>query len=238
MSNTATLLLDGNPLVFTPGDSIMQAAARAGHYIPHLCYHPQLGAHGSCRVCSVKVNGRLMASCTTPAEAGMVVENLSDAIQHLRRRLVQMLFVEGNHFCPSCERSGNCQLQAVAYFVGMQDSHFAHLYPQRELDASHPEILLDHDRCIQCELCVRASRELDGKHSFALAGRGGKTQLVVDAPSGLLKDSTLTTSDRAAHVCPVGAILIKRQGYTRPIGERLYDQATIACVGHHQPDEA
>ena len=83
-----------------------------------------------------------------------------------------MLFVEGNHFCPSCERSGNCLLQATAYQHEMAGPHFEEFYPTRPVDASHPELLLDFNRCILCELCVRASREADGKSVFAIGGHG------------------------------------------------------------------
>ncbi len=76
-----------------------------------------------------------------------------------RKTLLQMLFVEGNHFCPSCEKSGNCLLQATAYEMGMEGPHFEEFYPDRAVDASHPDLLLDFNRCILCGLCVRASHD-------------------------------------------------------------------------------
>jgi [NiFe] hydrogenase diaphorase moiety small subunit len=117
----------------------------------------------------------------------------------------------------------------------MVSTQFDHFFPDRPVDASHPDLLLDFNRCIQCELCVRASRETDRKNVFGLGGRGMRTRLVVNSESGLLKDTDLTKDDRAAHVCPTGAIVIKRVGYQVPIGERLYDRRSIAEVGHHEP---
>jgi [NiFe] hydrogenase diaphorase moiety small subunit len=230
-----SITIDGVDVPYEPGQTVMEAAADAGVYIPHLCHNPEYKPHGSCKLCTVRVNGRYAAACTTPAAPGMRIENATEEIQADRRRLTQMLFVEGNHYCPFCEKSGNCQLQAVAYFVGMQETYFRHFYPRRELDASHPDIILDRDRCIQCELCVRASRETDHKNVFGLGGRGMRTRLVVNSESGLLKDTDITKDDRAVHVCPTGAILIKRVGYQVPIGERLYDKKSIAEVGHHEP---
>ena len=122
-----------------------------------------------CKLCTVKVNGRQTASCTMPAAEGMVVESDTAELNAERRALLQMLFVEGNHFCPSCEKSGNCQLQATAYELDMMTPHYDHFYPDRPVDASHPDMLLDFNRCILCELCVRASRDVDGKNVFALA---------------------------------------------------------------------
>jgi [NiFe] hydrogenase diaphorase moiety small subunit len=225
---TQTFTLDGKTVPFEDGQTIMQAATKAGVFIPHLCYHPEFKPHGSCKLCTVKVNGRQTASCTMRAMPGMVVESDTEEINAERRALTQMLFVEGNHFCPSCEKSGNCQLQATAYHLGMMSPHFDHFFPSRAVDASHPEVLLDFNRCILCSLCVRASRDVDGKNVFALSGRGIKTHLIVNAKSGRLGDTDFTLADKAASVCPVGVILVKRKGFAVPIGERTYDKAPIA----------
>ena len=226
-----TFTLDGVVIEYQAGDTIMDAALRAGAYIPHLCHNPEFEPHGSCRVCLVEVNGRRVSACTQPATAGMQVDSASEAIGDARRSLLQMLFVEGNHICPGCEKSGGCQLQAVAYYTGMLSPHFTHFFPRREVDASHPDFAIDYNRCILCELCVRASREVDGKNVFTISGRGIDSHLVVNSPSGKLGDSDFTADDKAAHVCPVGAILPKHRGYEQPIGERPYDRQPISVVG-------
>lgn len=222
-----TFILDGRSVPFRSGESILQAAEAAGVFIPHLCYHPEFVPHGSCKLCTVTVNGRQVAACTTQAAAGLVVSNDTPELNAERQALTQMLFVEGNHFCPSCEKSGHCQLQATAYHLGMLSPHFDHFFPDRTVDASHPDILLDLNRCIFCALCVRASRDVDGKSVFALAGRGGDSHLVVNAPSGRLGDTDLSLNDRAASVCPVGAIVQKRVGFAVPIGARPYDKVSL-----------
>jgi [NiFe] hydrogenase diaphorase moiety small subunit len=224
-----TFLLDGTPVPFTPGETIMQAALTAGHYIPHLCYHREFKPHGSCKVCTVRANGQTVASCTLPAQPGLVVECATPDLAENRRTLVQMLFVEGNHFCPSCEKSGNCLLQAVAYDLGVLSADLDHFYPNRPLDASHPDLLLDLNRCILCELCVRASAEVDGKGVFALSGRGISKHLVVNAESGRLADTDIATTDKAVEVCPVGAIIRKRVGFAVPIGRRRYDLSPVSA---------
>jgi [NiFe] hydrogenase diaphorase moiety small subunit len=180
-------------------------------------------------VCTAKVNGRLMATCTTPAESATEVESNTEELNDLRRTLVQMLFAEGNHFCPSCEKSGNCGLQALGYDLGVMTAGFRHLFPDRPVDASHPEILLEFNRCILCELCVRAAREVDGKHVFSLAGRGLAKHLIVNAESGRLVDTDVKVTDKAVDVCPVGAILRKRVGFVTPIGQRRFDESPISA---------
>ena len=220
--------LDGEDLPFNPGDSILAAATRAGRYIPHLCWHPDFPAHGSCRVCSVKVNGRAGAACTVRAAPGIEVESNTEELNAHRKTLLQMLFVEGNHFCPSCEKSGNCLLQATAYQMGMEGPHFEEFYPDRPVDASHPDVLLDFNRCILCELCVKASRDVDGKNVFAIGGHGMGTHLLVNSDSGKLVDTAMAVTDRAADICPVGVILPKRRGFVIPIGQRRFDSHPVS----------
>jgi [NiFe] hydrogenase diaphorase moiety small subunit len=223
-------LFDGRPVPFADGQTILEAARAAGHYIPHLCWHPDFPPHGSCKLCIVKVAGRHVSSCAMPAKEGMEVESNVPEINAERRALVQMLFVEGNHFCPSCEKSGNCQLQALAYELDMASARFNHFFPDRPVDASHPDVLLDFNRCIFCELCVRASRDIDGKSVFALTGRGIGKHLAVNAESGRLADTDFAATDRAADICPVGVILKKRVGFAVPIGSRKYDTKPISKV--------
>ena len=218
-----TFSLDGADVPFQEGETVLQAATYAGHYIPHLCWHPDFPAHGSCRLCTVKVNGRAGAACTLKAAGGQAVESNTPPLNAQRKTLLQMLFVEGNHFCPSCEKSGDCKLQATAYEMGMKGPHFEEFYPDRPVDASHPDILLDFNRCILCELCVRASRDEDHKNVFDIGGHGIHTRLLVNSESGQLVDTPMTLQDRAASICPVGVILPKRRGFPTPIGQRRFD---------------
>ena len=226
--NEASFTLDDQDIPFQPGDTIMAAATRAGHYIAHLCWSAELHTHGSCRLCMVNVNGRTAAACTVAAAPGLEVHSRTEELKQQRTTLLQMLFVEGNHFCPSCEKSGNCRLQASAYDLAMVGPHFEEFYPDRKVDASHPDLLLDLNRCIMCELCVRASRDVDHTNVFAIGGNGLGTRLLVNSESGLLGDSALSASDHAAQVCPVGAILPKRRGFAVPIGQRQFDRLPIS----------
>lgn len=230
MTDPTTFTLDGEEIPFAPGQTIMQAARAAGKYIPHLCWHPDFNPHGSCKLCTVKVNGRFGSSCTLQAAAGMNVENRTAELDDKRRTLLQLLFIEGNHFCPSCEKSGNCLLQATAYELGMMTPHFDHFYPDRPVDASHPDVMLDFNRCILCSLCVQAS-EADGKFVFVMGGRGMRgRKIIINSESGRLGDTDFSVTDRAAGICPVGVILKKRVGFAVPYGQRTYDKAPVSEV--------
>jgi [NiFe] hydrogenase diaphorase moiety small subunit len=210
----------------TEGQTIIEACDAAGIYIPRLCHHPDLPPASHCRVCTCKVDGRRATTCTMPVADGMVVENDTSELNGDRRVMIEMLFVEGNHFCPSCERSGDCELQALGYRLGMVAPQLPYLWPKRDVEATHPDIFIDRNRCILCSRCIRASRIADGKSVFGFEGRGIHMRLNVDT-KGRLDDTALAAADKAAHVCPVGSIVIKRTGYLVPYGTRRYDQAPI-----------
>jgi [NiFe] hydrogenase diaphorase moiety small subunit len=204
----------------------MQAADAVGKYIPRLCAHKDLVPHGSCRVCTVLVNGRAQSACTQPIANGITVESRSAKVDKLRSSLIEMLFAEGNHFCMFCEKSGNCELQALAYRFGITAPRYPYQFPYRDVDASHPDIFLDRNRCVLCGRCVRASRDVDGKNVFQFVGRGKNKRIAVDARAGL-GETNAAVADKAIEVCPVGAILRKRVGYAVPVGKRLYDHEPI-----------
>jgi [NiFe] hydrogenase diaphorase moiety small subunit len=226
MSDPVILTIDGVKVEARSGETILQAADGAGIYIPRLCAHKDLEPFGACRVCTVMVNGRPQAACTTPAANGMIVDNGTDALKKHRASLIEMLFVEGNHYCMFCEKSGNCELQALAYRFGILAPRYPYQFPHRDVDASHPDVLIERNRCILCARCVRASRDLDGKHVFQFVGRGKDKRIWVNAEARLA-DTPLRGADKAVDICPVGAILRKRVGYRVPVGQRLYDVTPI-----------
>ena len=226
MSGEITFTIDGTEVRGQAGQSILQAAAMASIYIPHLCAKRGLTAWGSCRVCTVLVNGRPQAACIQPIAEGIVVENDTEALRDMRRELIEMLFVEGNHFCPFCEKSGNCELQAMGYRLGMLAPQYPYFFPVRDVDASHPDLFLDRNRCILCARCVRASQELDGKNVYGFVGRGADKHIAANAANGLVGTDAAVT-DMASEACPVGSLMKKRVGYAIPIGQRMYDTKPI-----------
>jgi [NiFe] hydrogenase diaphorase moiety small subunit len=226
MSEQITFTIDGVEVKGKPNQTIMQAADDAGIYIPRLCYHPELAPHGSCRVCTVMVNGKPQAACTQPIAEGMTVENDTDELTEHRRNIIDMFFIEGNHFCMFCEKSGNCELQAVAYRLGILSPKYPYLFPKKDVDATHPDVFLDLNRCILCGRCVEASKNVDGKGVFEFVGRSIEKKIAVNAEANL-KDTNIAVTDKAADVCPVGAINKKRTAFAVPIGKRLYDKKPI-----------
>lgn len=217
--------IDGKQCFADPGQSLIDAATANGIFIPSLCHLEGMKPAGSCRICNVKVNGRNMTACSTPVSEGMVVENNTEELNELRKTIIEVLFVSGNHFCPSCEKSGNCELQALAYRYQVMVPRFPYEFPVKGVDASSDHIFHDRNRCILCKRCTRSILK-DGKHVFALHGRGGEgIDIMMD--DELASQLTESEAKQAMEICPVGAILKKEQGYIVPIGQRKYDNVPI-----------
>jgi [NiFe] hydrogenase diaphorase moiety small subunit len=225
MSDTIKITIDGRTISGQRGQTIMVAADAAGIYIPRLCAHKDLTPYGGCRLCTVMVNGRAQSACTQPITEGMVVEHDTAQLRDLRAGLIEMLFVEGNHYCPFCEKSGNCELQAMAYRFGVMAPRYGYMFPKRDIDMSHPDVYLDQNRCILCARCARASREIDGKGIFDFVGRGPHRH--ISPGEAGLGATNLAATDAAAGICPVGSLMKKRIGFAIPIGQREYDHRPI-----------
>jgi len=217
--------IDGKTYKTQPGRTIVEAANENGIYIPVLCHYEGLKPAGSCRICTVRVGGRYMAACTQPIAEGMAVENAAPDLEDMRKAIIEMLFVEGNHMCPTCEKSGNCELQALGYRYQMLAPRFPYAYPGRNVEPVAPNLLFEHNRCILCRRCVRAIRAKDGRAIFTVHNRSHKSRLVVDHELAAGLDDE--TARRAMDICPVGALLRKEVGFAVPIGQRKFDRAPI-----------
>jgi len=142
---------------------------------------------------------------------------------------LELIFSERNHQCPNCEKSGNCELQALAYRLGMDSVRFPFLWPRKDVDASHTDIIRDANRCILCGRCVRASDEVDKKGLFAVKGRGIESDVTVNI-DGKLGDTDISLDDAAIQVCPTGALCEKGLAYSVRYGTRPYDKTPITYV--------
>ena len=223
---TVKITIDGREVEARAGLTVLQAAGEAGIYVPHLCYHKDLLPGGHCRVCTVKVNGKPINACTMEVGKGMVIESDTAELNDWRKSIIEMLFVEGNHICPGCEKSGNCELQALAYRFGMMSPRYPYLFPAKQVDGSHPNAYIDRNRCILCGRCVRSSQEKDHKHVFGFEDRGIRMRLAIDARRQLA-DTDLAAADKAASFCPTGSLVVKRVGWKVPVGKRKYDKERI-----------
>jgi [NiFe] hydrogenase diaphorase moiety small subunit len=225
MSNMVTFKIDGKACEAEQGSYLVDAAAKNDIYIPTLCNYPGVKPRGSCRICNVKINGRMTTACTTRVQKGMEIENETPELEKIRKSIVELMFVEGNHLCPTCERSGSCELQAMGYRYNMMVPEFPYQYPVCDVDGSTPKLIKDHNRCILCKRCIRGIKTEDGKSFFTFSQRGNHTAIIID--KDLAAQMTDEQADKVMEICPVGALLKKEKGFDIPIGERKYDKTPI-----------
>lgn len=224
-NNKIRITIDGQRTYVTKGSTIVEAAKENGIYIPTLCHFEGADPKACCRMCTVKINNRMMTSCTTPVTEGMEIENNTEELNDIRKSIIELLFVSGNHFCPVCEKSGNCELQALAYRYKMLVPRFPYSFPRKEVDASSPKIIKEQNRCIACKRCIKTIRDEHGKHYFAYKNRGQHLEVILDPVLGASISDEL--AKKAMDNCPVGSILYKERGFDQPIGTRKYDKQPI-----------
>jgi [NiFe] hydrogenase diaphorase moiety small subunit len=227
MNQTIKFNLDGQIITAQRGQTIVEAAKDNGIYIPTLCNFPGVKPKGCCRMCTIKINNRFMTACTTPAADGMEIECDTEELEDIRKSIIELLFVSGNHFCPACEKSGNCELQALAYKYQMLVPRFPYIFPQRGIDATSPRLMKDQNRCIACKRCIKTIKDEEGRSYFAYYKRGYNLEVVLDPELG--KEITEDLAKLAMENCPVGSILYKEKGYDEPIGTRKYDITPIGA---------
>ncbi len=213
------------------GTTVLNAARQAGIEIPTLCDHPHLTPFGGCRLCMVEIDGfrTLQSACTIPVTNNMVVHTDTDKVKTARKFVLTLIFSERNHFCPYCQVSGgDCELQNAAYGEGMTNWPLPPNWQPYPVDASHPNIILEHNRCILCRRCIRACSELVGVNTLGVEERGAKTFVIADlnVPLG---QSTCVSCGTCIQVCPTGALIDRRSAYLGQ--EKNLDFQKTICVG-------
>lgn len=212
--SVVTLTIDDRAVSARAGETVLAAAREVGIRIPTLCHMDGVSAAAACRLCLVQVEGRgrLHAACVTAVAEGMVVRTQTETIREYRRMILELLFAEGNHICAVCVANGNCELQALAAESGMDHVRYPYLNPNRTVDVSHSQYAIDHNRCVLCTRCVRTCDEIEGAHTWDVAGRGTLSQIIADMGQPWGEAVTCTSCGKCVQSCPTGALF--RQGST------------------------
>ena len=206
-----TLTLNGKTVEFQAGQTILEVARSHGVFIPTLCYLDGCTATGACRICVVEVTGArsLVTSCSTPAEQGMEIFSDSERVKKSRRLTTELMMASGDHNCITCEMSGDCTLQNLAYSYGVETIRFPVTPQPYPAEMMNPFIIRDFSKCILCSRCVQACQEVQVNRAISNGYRGPSAKIVAGC------DQTYDKSDcvfcgQCVQACPVGALVEKK----------------------------
>lgn len=205
--DTITLNIDGQKVKTEKGRTVLEAALAAGIYIPHLCDHPDLSPVGACRLCVVEIEGMrgIPTSCTTLAQAEMVVRTKTPPVEHIRRVAMELTLASHPADCLVCDQNLNCELQAVAQYLGITEPRLRTRPRDIPVNTGNPLFVHDLSKCILCGRCIRACYELRGQGVLSFIRRGRETY-VGTAFDRSLADAGCRFCGACVGVCPTGAL--------------------------------
>jgi len=210
MAEKIDLIIDGNKYEARRGQTVLEVAQENNVWIPTLCYDPRIKPYGACRLCLVEVKGArgLMPACTTEVTPGMVVRTENERINSIRRTIIELILSDHPSDCMTCESTGQCTLQDLAYRYGVKESSFkgeAHSY---KVLNGNPLIERDPNKCVLCGRCVRICEEVVGAGVYGFIKRG--FDAIVGTPyEKSLEESPCLFCGQCVSACPVGALTSK-----------------------------
>lgn len=203
------LKVDGISVSIEKGSSIIQAAEKAGVYIPRYCYHDRLAVAGNCRMCLVEIekSPKMAAACAMPVAPGMSVLTQTDKVKKVREGITEFLLSNHPLDCPVCDQGGECDLQEQTLRYGADRGRFNEVAGKRAVEnkAIGPLVKTSMNRCIHCTRCVRFLNDVAGAPEFGTAGRGNDLQIGTYVERNVNSE----LSGNIVDLCPVGALTSK-----------------------------
>ena len=229
MTDLVKLTIDGVPVEVPKGTLLVEAAKTVKQEIPVYCYHPKLGPAGLCRVCLVEIEGtpKLQIACNTPVAEGMVVHTRNEKVDAGRGIILELLLVNHPLDCPICDKGGECDLQdyAMAYGRGSSDVADPKLSKPKGVDLG-PTIVLDEERCVVCQRCVRFDDIIADERQLIVKDRGHND--IIATATGAPYNHHFTGN--VTEICPVGALTSKTYRFkSRPWDLRRTQTTCTQC---------
>ncbi len=222
------LEIDGVKVEVAEGSMLMDAAQKAGSYVPHFCYHKKLSIAANCRMCLVDVEKapKPLPACATPVSPGMIVRTQSEKAVNAQKSVMEFLLINHPLDCPICDQGGECQLQDLAVGYGGVSSRYQEEKRVVFVKDIGPLVSAkEMSRCIHCTRCVRFGQEIAGVMELGMANRGEHSEILSFVGSSV--DSEL--SGNMIDLCPVGALTSKPFRYNA----RTWEMARRKSVSAH-----
>ena len=200
------LTIDNRPVSVPEGTTIMRAAASVGIMIPHLCFLEGINEIGACKVCVVEMQGKtkLITSCNSPVEEGMVLYTNSPKVRRVRRTNVELILSQHDCTCAMCVRSGNCNLQKIANDLGIIEIPYRKEVPTAPWNHSYP-FIKDAGKCIKCMRCVQICDKVQDLHIWDVQNTGSRTTVDVSM-NKCIEESDCSNCGQCVTHCPTGAL--------------------------------
>lgn len=234
MDNRFLLTIDGREVKASPDQTILEVARENGIYIPTLCHYPRTTNVGACRVCVVEVEKArsLVASCCMPVSAGMVIKTDTKPVRDAQKMIVELLWASGDHNCLMCEKNGECELQDLVYWLGIEKPRFPIDAPGYEVEKTNTMITRDLNKCVLCGRCVRACNEIQVNEVLDFSLRGSRAKVGPAFDTDYI-DSECYFCGECVDACPVGAITFAQARFAgRPWEmEKVRTTCTYCGVG-------
>jgi NADH-quinone oxidoreductase subunit G len=231
-----TVTIDGVDVRVPKGTLLVEAAKSIQRDIPVYCYHEKLGPAGLCRICLVEIDGmpKLQIACNTPVTDGMKVHTTNPRVDDGRRAILEFFLLNHPLDCPICDKGGECDLQdySMAYGQGASRSVEAKMPKPKAVDLG-PTIVLDEERCIVCQRCVRFDDVITREQSLRTDDRGPHTIIATASGEPYVSDFTGNVTE----LCPVGALTSKTYRFrSRPWDNHRTTtsctQCSVGCAMH------
>jgi len=229
-----TITVDGVAVEAQQGELIIEAAERAGVFIPRFCYHPRMKPVGMCRMCLVEVSGprgfSLQPACFLPVADGLEIRTSSEKARKAQEGVLEFLLINHPLDCPVCDKGGECPLQDQALSHGPGESRFIEekRHWEKPIEIS-PLVYLDRERCIQCARCTRFAEEVAGEALIDFAERGDRVEVAIFPK----RPFSSYFSGNTVQICPVGALTASPYRFrSRPWDlEQVETTCTTCSVG-------
>jgi formate dehydrogenase alpha subunit len=201
------ITINGRKVQARAGQTVLEAATEADINIPVLCHHPALPPEGACRICLVEIEKQrtLQPACTFPVTEGMVVYTHSPKVVEARKFALELLISDHPLDCMTCDATGDCLLQDLAYEYGVKGDRYPGLRHQYPIDDPNPFIQVDRNKCILCRRCVRACNYINGVEAISVFYRGFNAHIGFGT-DGFMAESPCEFCGSCVAVCPTAAL--------------------------------